>query len=117
MTETDKLYYGEMVKRERLIPFFKNDKMVCFIAFYITDDKNKYINANPWDVLDDNPDGKVCYINQLITSKAPDNPKLSYEIWHRFKIYIKNSFPSVKQIYWRRWDKLNQTVKTYKKEM
>lgn len=110
-------YYKEMLKKERLIPFFKNNKLVCFITFFITNDESKYANADAWEVLDDNPDGEICYISQLLTSKAPDNPKLSYEIWHRFKIYIKNNFPSVNEICWRRWNKLNQTVKTYKKNI
>lgn len=113
----NKTYYAEMLKKDRLIPFFKNDRLVCFISFYICDDETKYINSDPWEVLDDDPNGKVCYISQLLTSKEPDNPKLSYEIWHRFKIYIKNSFPSVRYISWRRWDRKTETVKTYKKEI
>ena len=110
-------YYKEMLKKERLIPFFHRNRLVCFLTFYITNNENKYIEADPWEVLDDESDGKVCYISQLLTDKNSDNPKLAYEIWHRFKIFIKNSFPTVKQICWRRWDKLNQVVKTYKKEI
>lgn len=111
-------YYKEMLHKNRLIPFFtKDNKMICFLTFYITNDENKYIEVDPWEVLEDNPKGNICYISQLLTSKATDNPKLSYEIWHRFKIYIKNSFPAVEKICWRRWDKLNQLVKTYKKEI
>lgn len=106
-----------MLKRDRLIPFFKDNKLICFIAFYICDDESKYISSDPWQILDDKPDGKICYINQLLTSKSPNNPKLSYEIWHRFKIYIKNSFPSVQYICWRRWDKKTEAIKTCKKEI
>ncbi len=110
-------YYTEMLHKDRLIPFFKNNKMICFLSFYITDNLEKYIQADAWEVLDDNPDGKICYISQLLTSKEPDNPKLYYEIWHRFKIYIQNNFNNVRFICWRRWDRKTQTVKTYKKEI
>ena len=117
MNLTANPYYKEMLHRERLIPFFKNNKLVCFLTFYITDILEKYTQADAWEVLEDNPDGKICYISQLLTSKEPDNPKLSYEIWHRFKIYIKDNFNNVRFICWRRWDRKTQTVKTYKKEM
>lgn len=111
-------YYKEMLHKGRLIPFFtKDNKMICFITFFITDNLEKYITSDSWEVLDDNSNGKICYISQLLTSKSPDNPKFSYEIWHRFKIYIKNSFPFVQCICWRRWDRKTETVKTYKKEM
>ncbi len=117
MTDTDKLYYQEMLKKGRLIPFIKDDKLVCFVTFYITDDESEYINAYPWDVLEDNPNGKICYVAQYLTTKVPDNPRLSYEIWHRFKIYIKTNFPTVKLICWRRWNNEKGIVKTYKKEL
>ena len=110
-------YYKEMLHKDRLIPFFKDNKLVCFLTFFITDNLEKYIQADSWKVLEDNPDGEICYISQLLTSKSQDNPKLSYEIWHRFKIYIKNSFSNVRFICWRRWDKRTQAVKTYKKEV
>ena len=117
MTPTDRLYYGEMLKRGRLIPFFKGDRLVCAITFFITNDIEKYVQAYSWDALEDNPDGKIAYISQLITDKNSGNAKLSYEIWGRFKLYTKVNFPSVKQICWRRWDKINQVVRTYKKEI
>lgn len=106
-----------MLKKERLIPFFAKNRLVCFITFYITNNEKPYIEADPWKVLEDNKDGSICYISQLYTDKNIDNPKISYEIWRRFKIYIKNSFPLVKYITWRRYDKKSQTVKTYRKEI
>ncbi len=113
----NKVYYQEMLKKERLIPFIKNGRLVCFLTFYITNDENKYVNANPWDILTDDVNGNICYISQLITDKNSDNPRLSYEIWSRFKKYIKFNFSSVTTICWRRWDKINNIVKTYKKEI
>lgn len=111
-------YYTEMLHRGRLIPFFtKDNKMICFITFFITDNLPRFFDADPWEVLNDNPSGENCYISQLFTSKSKDNPKLSYEIWHRFKIYIKQNFNNVRFICWRRWDKKTQAVKIYKKEL
>ena len=116
MIQTDKTYYTKMLSKERLIPFFRGDTLVCCISFFITNNPDKYIQRdNPWSVEEDNETGEVCYVDQLITTKLADNPKYSYETWHRFKIYIRNSFPTVKMICWRRYK--DGITKTYKKEI
>jgi hypothetical protein len=117
MTDTDKLYYKEMLQRERLIPFFKDDKLICFVTFFITDDENKYVNAYAWEALIDNPRGRVCYVAQLLTDKEFKNRKLYIDVWRRFKVYIKTNFPDVRYITWRRWDREKEGLKTYKKEI
>lgn len=96
-----------MLAKARLMPFFKGDRLVCFITFYICNEgeENKYLRDNMWSVEEDNPKGNLCWIDQLWTDKNKDNPKLSYEIWHRFKNYIKQNFPKVKKITWRRYKK------------
>ena len=90
-------YYKEMLHKGRLIPFFKNGRLVCFISFFIGDskDENKFVRDNMWDVLEDNPDGDTCFIDQLFTDKVYENKKLSYGIWKRFKFYIQCNFPSL----------------------
>ena len=113
----DKTYYQEMLKKERLIPFFKNDRLVCFLTFYITDNPEKYLRDDMWSVEDDEENGSVCWIDQLWTDKVYENRKLSYEIWKRFKLYIHCNFPSVKLIRWNRYNRKTDKVKTYKKEM
>lgn len=111
----NKQYYDEMLKKGRLIPFFKGDKLICFITFYLgtENDTDKFIRDNMWSIEEDNIEGDVCFIDQLLTSKAKENPRLSYEIWARFKKYIKINFPKVKNIQWNRYS--NGFVKTYRK--
>src|SRR3990167_5006881 len=111
MTEVQKEYYHKMLSKGRLMPLFDKDRLGAFITFYITNDEKKYTESDSWDVLDDNPDGKICYLAQLITDKDPKNPSLSYQAWHEFKEYIKLNFPLVKTLCWRRWDKKNFVVK------
>lgn len=103
-----------MLKKGRMIPFFKGQRLVCFFTFNIDDNVEKYLN-DPWGIYDDKPDGKIAYISQLWTDKMYENRKLSYEIWKRFKFYIHSNFPTVKQVCWNRYK--NGIVKTYKKEM
>jgi len=111
----NKQFYDEMLVRGRLIPFFHQDKLVCLFTFYITDDETPYIQADPWMAQDDNPDGRICYVSQLLTLKEKENFKLAFTVWHRFKVYIKTNFPNVRQISWRRWD--GEITRLYKKEI
>lgn len=99
------------------MPIIISDRLMAFITFYITDDEKKYIEADPWDILEDNPQGKICYIAQLLTDKHFENRKIFFENWNSFKKFIKFNFPSVKIICWRRLDKKNFIVKTHKKEI
>jgi len=117
MTETDKLYYGEMLKRDRLIPFFVRDKLICFISFYITNNPDKFIQRNnPWSVEEDEPEtGKIAYIDQIWSDKKKYNHRYSFEVWKRLINFIKQNFPKVEEIYWHRWK--NDIIKVFKKEL
>lgn len=102
-----KLYYDEMLKKGRLIPFIENGKLICLITFLIGNetDKDRFIRDNMWSVEVDNPQGVICFIDQLLTDKTShkQNHKLSYQVWKRFKDFIKSNFPNVEQIYWHRY--------------
>ena len=113
----DKKYYQEMLKKDRLMPIIIGDRLMAFITFYITNDESKYTEADPWDVLDDNLSGNIFYIAQLLTDKKFENRKIFFNNWSAFKKNIKNNFPLVKIICWRRWDKENNILKIYKKEI
>ena len=116
MNLKDNPYYIEMLRKDRLIPFFKGDRLVCFITFYITDYPEKYVNRiNPWSIENDDEKGNICYIDQLFTNKEAENKIISHEIWGRFRGYIRKEFPTVKTIRWNRFK--NGMVKIYKKEI
>lgn len=117
MNNIDKKYYQEMLRKHRLIPIIKNKKLICVITFYITNDESLYIKSDPWEVLQDEDNGKICYVSQIISDKNYDNHKLSITVWRHFKVYIKNNFPSVKVISWRRWNWNTEKIRVYKKEI
>ncbi len=110
-------YYHKMLERERLIPFFEGERLVCFLTFYIgrETDEDKFVRDNMWQTVNDDIDGDICFIDHLITDKLKVNAKLSYDIWHRFKVYIKSNFPTVKIIRWNKFNKITGIVKTYRK--
>lgn len=99
----DKTYYQEMLKKERLIPFFKDNKLLCFVSFFITNNPDIYIQRdNPWTVLDDEPEtGKIAYIDQIWSDRTAH--KYSFEIWKRLVNFIKSNYSLVNIIRWNRW--------------
>lgn len=117
MTATQKRYYYEMLNRQRMFIYKKDGRTVCLITFYIGDaiDERKFVRYNMWKVMEDNYDGRVLFIDHLLTDKNPDNPALSYRIWRDFKRYIKRNFKNVSVIRWNRWK--NDSVKTYEEAL
>jgi len=105
MTKTDKLYYSMMLKKGRLIPFFLNDDLICFISFYIANNPDKYIQRdNPWSVEEDEPEtGKIAYIDQIWSTKQALNHFHSFQIWNRLVNFIKTEYPLVQAVRWNRW--------------
>ena len=106
----NKSYYQEMLQRGRLMPIIVEGRCLGFITFYICNDVKEYVESDPWAVLDDYLQGKICYIAQLLTDEDRSNPKIFMKYWNDFKKEIKLRFPSVKIIYWRRWNKKTEKL-------
>jgi hypothetical protein len=102
MNEEQKQYYYDMAQRDRLFIFYHNERKVCLITFYITDNVSKYINRFQWETIDDSKNGYICYIDHLYTDKDFNNKVISHKIWHYFIEHIKKNFPQVEMIYWVR---------------
>lgn len=117
MIEERKKYYPAMIEKNRLMPIIVDGRWAAFITFYITNNIHEYDNKDPWGIFEDNPDGSICYINQMMTDMHKDNKNFSFCALSNFKIFIKNKFPNVKYIFWRRWDKNKSIIKIYKKEI
>ncbi len=106
-----------MLEKNRAMPFFVGKRLGGFCTFYICDSTEKYIQANPWDVMDDNADGNICYVNQLLTDNDDSNVDFFYKGWIAFEDYIKNNFKNVSKITWRRYYKHSGKVKTYTRRL
>lgn len=113
----NKFFYHQMFEKGRLLPIIIDGRFLGFITFYICDDEKKYAESDPWDVLDDDSNGKICYISQLLTDKDKRNPRIFFSYWSSFKKYIKLNFPLVKIVSWRRWDKKKMILKSHRKEI
>lgn len=106
-------YYKQALQKNRLFPFTFENRLVGFITFYFSSSTENIRDS--WDVSDDESCGEICIIQQLLTDKEKLNPKLSYSIWSGFKDYIREIYPQIKYIYWRRWK--DNKLKIYIKKM
>lgn len=104
-----------MIKKDRLMPVIINGNLSAFITFYITNNEHEFDNADPFGIFDDNENGNLCYISQMITDLNPYNHNFSFYVMRSFREYIKRKFPNVKTIFWRRWYPEKFIVKIYKK--
>lgn len=117
MTEKQKGYYLEMAKNSRLIPLRINDKVKGIITFFIGSGyPDRYINRDPWEVVNDEPNGDTIYIDQLLTSKDEENPYYSLYVWKDIKNHFRQNYPYVKYIRWNRW-RNERVVKNYREEL
>jgi hypothetical protein len=116
MTETEILYYKEMLERNRLLSFFDKGKMKCLITYFIGNgNPDKYQKRDMFTVIDDEPEtGNICYVDHLISDRKV-NHKYSKVVWSFLITHIKDAHPQVKQLSWKRFK--NGIVLTYKKEI
>jgi len=102
----NKVYYHEMLLRDRLIPITKNDKLIGFITYYIgsIENVNRYVRDDPWTIIDDEPTtGEICYVDQMITNKESKNHAYSWQVLKMLVTYIGEKYPQVKFIRWNRY--------------
>lgn len=98
------LYYYEMLRRSRLIPLKYDGKFIGIITFFIGDgNPEKYIRDDSWSVVDDEPNGDVCYVDHVIGNKHNDNRQYALRAYRDFKEYIREHFPRVQLIRGNRW--------------
>ncbi len=114
MTETDKLYYKEMLTKGRLIPFIKNNELIGFVSFFLTNNPERYIQRdNPWSVEDDEETGTVFLIDQVWSNRKTHNYSLG--VWKKLINFVKLNYPLVNTIRWNRWK--NSRLYIFNKEI
>jgi len=105
LTLHEKSYYQEMAQKDRLVSFYDNNKLAYILTFYIgnDNDKDKFVRKDMWSVVEDNPDGDICFIDHLITNKNIDIKIHPLKIWKIFNDFLQNTFPKIEKIRWIRW--------------
>ncbi len=94
-----------MLKKGRAIPIMRDGKMSIIVTFYIGNgNPNKYIDRDPWSVIEDEPDtGDTVYIDQMISDKNQENVRLIHSLFSEVNKSIKDNFPQVRYMRWNRY--------------
>lgn len=103
MNSYQQSYYDQMLKKDRLIPIIIEGRILGFITYYIGSEIDRYVRDDPWSVLEDNPEGSICFIDQCITDKNKDNYKYAHATFRRFIDIINIKHPSVHVLRWNRY--------------
>ena len=97
-------YYNKMLLKERLIPIRIEDKLIGLITYYIGDNTDRFVRNNPFDVLEDDENGRGVYIDQLIVD-GNVNQKKAFRALRMLKLILQEKHPNAEYIRWNRHKK------------
>ena len=100
MHNWQKEYYHKMLQRDRAVLFVRNEHLVGIATFFIGDDDEKFLGRQPWTVVEDDPDGKTVYIDQLITNGQTSD--IIHTELTKLLNDIKAKFTRVSRVKWSR---------------
>lgn len=62
-------YLKAMLKKNRVMLILKDGEIEAIILFYITDNYDKVYKKFDWEVVDDNENGNLAYIDKMVCKK------------------------------------------------
>jgi len=103
MDDAQKKYYWDMLGRERGVLITHEEKLVGIVTFFVGDDDAKFLLYHkPWEVIEDNPDGTVLYIDQFIAYKGRSMMSQIHREFTNGLKELKIKFPNIKTVKWIR---------------
>lgn len=103
-------YYKYMIANERALTYGTGKALITFFIG-MPYDRQRFLDKEPWTIIDDDPDGTMCYVDQMITDKD-DNNKHSYILWKLLIDHIRNKFVNVTTLTWNRYKGGKSHVRT-----
>lgn len=102
MNDSQKHYYRAMLERNRGHIFLNEGHVAGVVTFLIGDDDEKYLyNRMPWTLIDDDPDGKTIYVDQLLF-KSEKPVRYVHRETARFFKWAQETFPKLQRAKWVR---------------
>ena len=103
MDDAQKRYYWDMLERDRGVLITHDEKLVSIVTFFVGDDDAKFLLYHkPWEVVEDNPDGTVLYIDQMLTYKGRETHKFIHSEFNNLLKELRTKFPNIKTVKWIR---------------
>lgn len=90
-------YFQKMLENNRIVYILDNNKPYAFLFFSMTNDPDKFLKKDKWEYLDHDENGKIVYVEKLISKGwnkelrseferiiAEKYPQFESGVWHRF---------------------------------
>ena len=90
-------YLKEMLKKNRVIVIERDSEIEGVILFYLTDEYSKVYQKKTWEVVEDNPNGHLMYIDKMICKK------FSREVHMAIHDAILEKYPHVEEAMYLRF--------------
>lgn len=84
-------YLKEMLKKDRVMVILKDVDIEAVIMFYITDDYEKVYKKGNWEIVKDDANGNLMYIDKMVCKK------FSIELHRAINNAIAEKFPQVEE--------------------
>lgn len=113
MNKSQRQYYNNMISADRAFLFYVEEHLGCIVTYYIGNgDASRYMDRDPWvRVIDEPTTGTTCYVDQLLSNHNKENYKYNWTVWKTLIQFIKNKYPQVNKLTWKRHN--NKSNKTY----
>lgn len=98
-------YYKEMWNKNRLVALIDKENNLIGVVSYLFADKNleSFRNRESWTIVDDEKNGHIAYIDQLVMRKGISFHGSSFNIWNYLKKHFKSEHRNVDTLTWNRW--------------
>ena len=103
-------YYKLMASEDRVIVIKKDGTIHTLVALSICNDYKPYSEKDLWDVLPHDPNGRICFIEQLISFEW------SREIFRELEKTIVTKYPSIEEAVWFRPGKAKERKVIYRRK-
>lgn len=103
MDDSQKRYYYDMIRRDRSALVLCDGKLVSVVTFFIGNDDERFLTHHvPWTIVEDDPNGTIVYIDQMITYKGRATHAFIHREFTNLLRSLKEKFPNIKTVKWIR---------------
>lgn len=103
MDAIQKKYYRDMLDRHRGVMAVRDGELIGVLTFFIGDDEEKLLTKHePWTIVEDDPNGKTVYIDQMLVYKGREMYGFIHEEFTNLLKELKDKFPNITKVKWVR---------------
>jgi len=103
MDEAQQQYYYDMLSRGRAAIILNDGHVAGVLTFFVGDDDKKFLTHHvPWTIVEDDPNGTIFYIDQLLSSKVRNMGDNIHNLLSDILRDSKKKFKNINKVKWVR---------------